>query len=64
MQKKNFLAKWLLIKLSHFCIIVHNAGNQLVPQLLLKQYDTLFTQYRHIEHLHEEDRCQKVVLTK
>ena len=26
-------------------------GNQLVPLLLLKQSDTLLTQYRHIEHL-------------
>ena len=34
--------------------IVHMQGNQLVPQLLLKQSDTLLTQYRHIEHLCEE----------
>ena len=34
--------------------IVHMRGNQLVPQLLLKQSDTLLTQYRHIEHLCEE----------
>ena len=26
-------------------------GNQLVPQLLLKESDTLLTQYRHIEHI-------------
>ena len=35
--------------------IVHMRGNQLVPQLLLKQSDALLTQYRHIEHLCEED---------
>ena len=35
-------------------LIVQYAGNRLVPQLLLKQSDTLLTQYRHIEHLCEE----------
>ena len=35
-------------------------GNQLVPQLLLKQTDTLLTQYRHIEHLCEEVWCQNI----
>ena len=34
--------------------IVHARGNQLVPELLLKPSDTLHTQSRHIEHLHEE----------
>ena len=28
--------------------------NQMVPQLLLKQSDTLLTQLTHIEHLCEE----------
>ena len=40
--------------------IVHMWGNQLVPQLLLKQSDTLLTKYRHIEHLCEEVRCQNI----
>ena len=34
--------------------IVHARGNQLVPEFLLKPSDTLHTQCRHIEHLHEE----------
>ena len=34
--------------------IVHAWGNQLVPHLLLNPSDTLCTQCRHIEHLHEE----------
>ena len=34
-------------------------ANQLVPQLLRKQSDTLPTHYRHIEHLQEEVWCQK-----
>ena len=34
--------------------IVYARGNQLVPERLLKPSDTLHTQCRHIEHLHEE----------
>ena len=34
--------------------IVHAPGNHLTPELLLKPSDTLATQCRHIEHLHEE----------
>ena len=34
--------------------IVCTHGNQLVPELLSKPSDTLHTQCRHIEHLHEE----------
>ena len=44
--------------------IVHMWGNQLVPQLLLKQADTLLTQYRHIEHLHEDLMPKYKFLTK
>ena len=44
--------------------IVHTRANQLVPQLLMKQSDTLPTQYRHIEHLHEEVWCQKLITDK
>ena len=28
-------------------------ADQLLPQLLMKQFDTLPIQYRHIEHMHE-----------
>ena len=28
-------------------------ANQLLPQLLMKQFDTLSIQYRHNEHMHE-----------
>ena len=34
-------------------------GNQLVPQPLPNQSNTLPTQYRYMEHLHEEVWCQK-----
>ena len=38
--------------------IVHMHASQLVPQLLMKQSDTLPTQWRHIEQLHE--KVQKI----
>ena len=38
---------------------MHIRGIQLVPQLLLKYPDTLYTQYRHIGHLHEDVWCHK-----
>ena len=28
-------------------------ADQLLPQLLMEQFDTLPYQYRHIEHMHE-----------
>ena len=36
-----------------FAIIVHTWVNQLLPQLLMEQFDTLLIQCRHIEHMHE-----------
>ena len=38
---------------------MHIQGNQLVPELLLEVSDTLRSQYRYIEHVHEEVSCQK-----
>ena len=35
-----------------FCICFVYA-DQLLPQLLIEQFDTLPSQYRHIEHMHE-----------
>ena len=34
--------------------IVHSRGNQLIPELSQKLSDTLHTQCRHIEQLHEK----------
>ena len=51
------------IFLNAFCLCIDSAimrGNQFIPHLLLKQSDTLLTQYRHIEHLCEEVRCQNI----
>ena len=33
--------------------MVPSWANQLLPQLLMEQFDTLYIQYRHIEHMHE-----------
>ena len=33
--------------------IVSSWADQLLPQLLIEQFDTLPSQYRHIEHMHE-----------
>ena len=38
---------------------MHMQGIHLVPQLVPKQFNTLPTQYRPIEHLREEVCCQK-----
>ena len=34
-------------------IIVHTRAEQLLPQLLMEQFDTFPIQCRHIEHMHE-----------
>ena len=33
--------------------MVPSWADQLLPQLLIEQFDTLPIQYRHIEHMHE-----------
>ena len=41
-------------KKSNACsMIVHTRADQLLPQLLMELFDTLYTQSRHIEHMHE-----------
>ena len=34
-------------------MIVHTRADQLLPQLLMELFETLFTQCKHIEHMHE-----------
>ena len=36
-----------------YAIIDHTGANQLLPQLLMEQFDTFPIQCRHIEHMHE-----------
>ena len=33
--------------------LAHTRAHQLLPQLLIEQFDTLLLQCRHIEHMHE-----------
>ena len=40
---------------------MHIQGNQLVQELLLKVSNTLHSQYRYIEYVHEEVSCQKKI---
>ena len=39
-------------------------ADQLLPQLLMKQFDTLPIQCRHIEHMHEGAWLKKIVFDK
>ena len=36
-----------------YAIIGHTRADQLLPQLLMEQFDTFPIQFRHIEHMHE-----------
>ena len=36
-----------------YAIIGHTRADQLLPQLLMEQFDTLLIQCRHNEHMHE-----------
>ena len=36
-----------------YALMVPSWADQLLPQLLMEQFDTLPIQYRHIEHMHE-----------
>ena len=35
------------------CMIVHTNAVQVLPELLMDRFDTLPTQWGHIEHMHE-----------
>ena len=39
-----------------YAIIAHTQADQLLPQLLMEQFDTFPIQYRHIEHMHEGEK--------
>ena len=42
--------------------MVPSWANQLLPQLLMEQFDTLPMQCRHIEHMHEGAWLKKKIL--
>ena len=45
--------RFLDIVLYAYAIIGHTRANQLLPQLLMEQFETFPIQCRHIEHMHE-----------
>ena len=54
-----------------YAIIGHTRADQLLPQLLMEQFDTFPIQRRHIEHMHEGvclkkkfDKSTAVILLK
>ena len=53
MRTRHFF--WLIFNWGYACAMkVHTWADQFLPQLLLVQFDTLPTQCRHIEHMHEK----------
>ena len=47
-----------------YAITVHTRADQLIPQLLMEQCDTLPIQCRHIEHMHEGVWFKKTIIDK
>ena len=43
-------------------MIVHNNAIQLLPELLMDQFDTLHTQWRHLEHIHEGGLFNQIII--
>ena len=43
---------------------MHTRADQLLSQLLIEHFDTLSTQCRHIEHMHEEVWFLKSIIDK
>ena len=44
--------------------MVPSWADQLLPQLLMEQFDTFPIQCRHIEHMHEGVCSEKIIFTK
>ena len=56
---------WIVLQRGYaFSIIVHTRANQLLSQLLIEHFDTLPTQCRHIEHMHEGVWFTKNIIDK
>ena len=47
-----------------YAVIVHTRSNQLLPQLLMEQFDTLPIQCKLIEHMHEGILFKKKIFAK
>ena len=44
--------------------MVPSWADQILPQLLMEQFDTLPIQYRPIEHMHEGGWLKKIIIDK
>ena len=42
-----------LYRVYAYAMILHTQADQLLPQLFMLQFDTLPSQCKHIEHMHE-----------
>ena len=47
-----------------YAVIGHTWADQLLPQLLMEQFDTLPKHCRHIEHMHEGVWFRKIFFDK
>ena len=47
-----------------YAIIVHTRADQLLPQLMMEQFDTFPIQCRYIEHMHEGVGSEKIIFDK
>ena len=68
-RKNNFWQKWQLWELRQFFpnrtfVYVPLWADQLLPQLLMKHFDTLPKQCRHIEHSMKEIGSEKIIFDK
>ena len=52
------------IVLYAYAIIGHTRTDQLLPQLLMEQFNTFLIQCRHIEHMHEGVWFRKIIFDK
>ena len=52
------------IVLYAYAIIGHTQADQLLPQLLMEQFDTFPIRCRHIEHMHEGVWFRKNIFDK
>ena len=50
---KEFGSEKIIFKVFVYALTVPSLADQLLPQLLMVQFDTLPIQYRHTKHMHE-----------
>ena len=58
------LDNFSLIRLFVYALMVPSWANQLLQQLLMEHFDTLPIHCRHIEHMHEGVRLEKIIFDK